>query len=126
MNPSSQGRFDIAEKEDWLRYLDNNGYVIIKEVANSQERGQAISLLWDFLEDMPGEAKYAVRRDDSVSWRNGSWFPSPRNGIANGYGMGQSKFLWYSRLLPKVSEAFRTIWGVESLLVSFDGGNVFR
>ena len=43
-----------------------------------------------------------------------------------GYGIGQSEFLWYARLLPKVREAFSLIWADDDLLVSYDGCGVFR
>ena len=30
------------------------------------------------------------------------WLPNPTNGIINGFGFGQSDFMWYLRLLPRV------------------------
>lgn len=54
------------------------------------------------------------------------WLPDPKSGIMNGFGFGQSDFLWYIRTQPKVREAFEAIWGTKDLLVSFDGGNAFR
>ena len=38
INAVESYRFDIdTEKEEMLRYLDENGYVVIKEVANHEE-----------------------------------------------------------------------------------------
>jgi hypothetical protein len=43
-----------------------------------------------------------------------------------GYGIGQSEFLWHSRTLPKLHEAFAKLWKTDDLIVSFDGCGVFR
>lgn len=121
--PREEGRFGIEDRDSWLAYLDEHGYVVLKNVASPLEVTKGISLLWDFMESFPGTE---LKRDQIETWRSPNWFPSPTNGIANGFGFGQSRFLWHARLLPKVEEAFKAIWGDVDLLVSFDGGNVFR
>lgn len=126
--PSDYGRFSLDCAEDKLaavKFLDENGYVIIKDVADEQSRAIGLNLLWDFLENqVPGSS---VKRNDPESWIPSSgWTPSISTGLLNGLGFGQSKFMWHSRLLPKVSEIFEAIWGTDDLIVSFDGGNVFR
>jgi len=47
-------------------------------------------------------------------------------GICSDYGIGQSRFLWFLRGLPKVSKIFASLWDTEDLLTSFDGCGVFR
>lgn len=80
-------------------------------------------LFWDHLESVPNTA---VRRDDVDSWGHKSWLPNSENGILSGSGIGQSDFMWTTRLLPKVKQAFAAIWDTGDLLVSFDGANAFR
>ena len=127
LQASCAGQFEIEDVGNWTNYLEENGYVVIKKVANENECSASIGMMWDFLESMPGGEKFVVRRTDSSTWRNQAWFPSSSYGLANGYGFGQSKFLWQARLLPKVETVFKTIWGQDKeLIVSFDGGNVFR
>jgi len=76
------------------------------------------------LESVP---RTQVRRGEPASWgKIGDWLPSASNGIVGKLGFGQSAFCWHTRLLPKVKQAFSAIWGDNDLLVSFDGGNVFR
>lgn len=46
-------QFDL-EDEGWLNYLDLNGYVVIKQVANISEVESAVSLFWDHFESRKG------------------------------------------------------------------------
>lgn len=120
-------RFDIdTEKSEMLEYLEKYGYVVVKEVANKDERITGISLMWDFLENY-SEAGSSANRNDSSTWDfDNDWLPSSTNGILNGIGFGQSKFLWHTRLLKKVKASFEAIWNTSHLITSFDGGNIFR
>ncbi len=68
-----------------------------------------------------------VNRHDMRTWDlKGDWLPSEKNGIISGFGFGQSRFMWNLRLMPRVKRAFEAIWNTKDLIVSFDGGNVFR
>jgi hypothetical protein len=117
-------RFDVCATEEWLAYLEEHGYCVIADVADRKSVLQAKSLLWDFLESIPGTQ---VTRTDVATWGiDGDWLPSSDNGLLGGSGVGQSAFCWHTRLLPLVRRAFASIWCCDDLIVSFDGGNVFR
>eukprot|EP00913_Durusdinium_trenchii_P012394 g11635.t1 len=118
-------RFRVdTEREAFLQHLEEEGYAVVADVLSEQDIGHARSLLWDFLEALP---QTRVRRDDVKSWGcKRDWLPDERNGILNGFGFGQSDFMWFLRLRPKVKDAFAAVWSTNDLLVSFDGGNVFR
>jgi len=95
---------------------------VIRNVANKEQQDTAVSLFWDLCESK----QPALKRDDPSTWKTECWIASPSVGIMSGYGIGQSEFLWYARLLPKVREAFGTLWADDDLLVSYDGCGVFR
>jgi hypothetical protein len=116
-------RFDISETADWMAHLDEHGYCVIAQVADAEAVEKAKSLMWDFLENAPGSK---VKRDDSLTWGTCDWLPSSQNGILGSHGFGQSEFCWHTRLLPAVKQIFAAIWGCDDLIVSFDGGNIFR
>lgn len=118
-------RFTLEnDTHDFLKYLEEYGYAVVANVASCEDIKKAQSLLWDFLEALPATR---VRRDDVKSWGDPrDWLPNPGNGIVHGWGFGQSDFMWHLRQLPRVKESFAAIWGTNDLLVSFDGGNVFR
>lgn len=114
---------DPAAKE----YLDEQGYVVFKSVANEEEINQAKSLFWDFIEHGKGwEGEQVIFRNDSTTWKH-EWWPAERsNGILFRNGIGQSPFLWYCRTLPQVKKIFSLVWDDDDLLTSFDGCGVFR
>lgn len=103
-------------------FFKENGYVVIKQVANAEERDTAVGLFWDLCENQQPK----LDRNDSSTWNTDHWVASASHGIMSGYGIGQSAFLWYARLLPKVKESFSLIWQTDDLLVSYDGCGVFR
>jgi len=103
-------------------YFKENGYVVIRNVAGVEERNTAIGLFWDLAEKMRPE----IKRTDPNTWKDEYWVADPGVGIMSGYGIGQSAFMWYSRLLPKVKQSFMQIWQTDDLLVSYDGCGVFR
>merc|ERR1712137_784507 len=124
METETSARFDITATEQWLAYLEEHGYCVLANVADAQAIEQAKSLVWDFLESVP---ETQVKRNNLSTWGiEGDWLPSPSNGILGGFGFGQSAFCWHARLLPGVKQAFAAIWDSDDLIVSFDGGNVFR
>jgi len=103
-------------------FFNANGYVVIKAVATPEQVEKGISLFWDLVE----QQQPAINRNDPSTWKTETWVASAEIGIMSGYGIGQSEFLWYTRQLPKVKEAFTRVWETDDLLVSYDGCGVFR
>jgi ectoine hydroxylase-related dioxygenase (phytanoyl-CoA dioxygenase family) len=114
-------RFDIDDG-DWLAHLKEHGYCILSGVADAESVEHARNLIWDFLENVPDAQ---AKREDPSTWED-RWIPSSTNGLIGVHGFGQSNFCWHARTLPKVRQAFETIWDCKDLIVSFDGGNAFR
>ena len=120
----SHTRFDLlTQKADMLEHLEQYGYAVIAQVATPHHTHIGLQHLWDFLENLPDTT---CKRDDPSSWSDDEWYPSPKNGILNAMGTGQSSFCWQARMLPQVKETFAAVWGTEELITSFDGANVFR
>jgi hypothetical protein len=115
-------RFDVNDPL-MVGYLKEHGYVVVKEVASSEETLQALRFLWEFLEE-----KCAMREDDPATWtdENFAKIGDSRTGILSFSGIQHSEFLWYLRLLPNVRRIFEKIFETDDLLSSFDGGNIFR
>jgi hypothetical protein len=113
-------KFDPGDPKA-AQYLEENGYVVFSQLANSKEVEKAKGLFWDHIENFT-----SAQRGDVSSWKDDTWPGDPTNGIIFNIGIGQSAFLWYLRTLPNVKKAFAGIWGDSDLLVSFDGCGVFR
>lgn len=103
-------------------FLQEQGYVVFSAVANNQEIDYAKTLLWRFLEGLGT----GIDQNNNQTWDNDRWPGSFSDGIISQYGIGQSSFLWHCRSLPRVKQAFATIWETDDLIVSFDGCGVFR
>jgi len=119
--PFNPPRFDSNDPHI-STFFKEQGYVVIKNVANKEQQQTAVSLFWDLCESK----QPLLKRNEPETWTTDKWVASPSVGIMSGYGIGQSEFLWYARLLPKVREAFSVLWGDDDLLVSYDGCGVFR
>mmetsp|Transcript_5027 Transcript_5027/g.6388 ORF Transcript_5027/g.6388 Transcript_5027/m.6388 type:complete len:341 (-) Transcript_5027:328-1350(-) len=123
IKPQHSPRFDIdTQRGEFLSYLEEYGYAVVANVADAQAVEKGKNLLWDFLQNLEGNE---IRHDDVATWED-NWLPSPQNGILAGFGFGQCDFMWHLRLLPKIKSAFAAIWETDDLIVSFDGGNMFR
>ena len=84
--------------DDKMRsYLDENGYVVIRNVISHCDIILAEQLLWKFL-----ISKTEMERENSSTWTNENFqtIGSAMTGIINKQGFGQSEFQWYLRGLP--------------------------
>eukprot|EP00009_Paramoeba_aestuarina_P003313 CAMPEP_0201516784 /NCGR_PEP_ID=MMETSP0161_2-20130828/8051_1 /ASSEMBLY_ACC=CAM_ASM_000251 /TAXON_ID=180227 /ORGANISM="Neoparamoeba aestuarina, Strain SoJaBio B1-5/56/2" /LENGTH=309 /DNA_ID=CAMNT_0047914065 /DNA_START=34 /DNA_END=963 /DNA_ORIENTATION=+ len=111
-NSQDNFRFNVEEKDVWVPYLKEHGYVVIKEVANEQERETAISHFWDLF-----EKDHDVTRNEPDTWKD--WYVD-RRGISLDVNVMQGKGAWFVRGLPKCKQAFSSIWEEEDLITSMD------
>ena len=107
---------DPALKE----FLTTHGYVVVKGVMDQTHIEVAKEKLWAFL-----KASTGMTYEDKTSWTTAKFedIGLPNNGIL--CTIGQTDFMWYMRLLPKVKAAFSLVHDTDDLLSSMDGGNIF-
>ena len=86
-----------------IAYVPEQGYVVIRNVANASELAHARELLWAFLE---GAGVGAVRD------RPETWIQSSPNqyGIVWEYGVGQSRLMWFLRTRPRLLRMFALVY----------------
>ncbi len=106
-----------------LQHLRDQGFAVVRSVADASELAHAEALLWEFL-----EGRTDMLRGEPSTWTNSNFqsVGDPTNGILSGNGFGHAEVCWFTRTLPKVRATFARIWGTERLICSFDGGNAFR
>ncbi len=104
------------------KYLEEEGYVVLKETLSKTEAQKTLDLLWDYLEDLDT----GIERHNPSTWDDSRWPTSAHGGILPSYGIGHSKSQWYLRSIPNVKKAFAKIWGTQELLTSFDGVSLWR
>jgi len=101
-------RFDLVEEEHlWLQHLHEEGYVVIKAVADSSQVTETIDLFWQDLEQTR-----QISRRKPKTWKTTQFGLSP--------DLSQSAGAWSVRGLPSVKLAFQQIWKTSDLLVSMD------
>lgn len=104
-------------------YLEEQGYVIFANALTSAEAGEAVALLWDYLEELGT----GIDRTDIDTWGDDRWPTAVHGGILPSYGIGHSAAQWFIRDVPSVKQCFSQVWDdEEDLLVSFDGVTIWR
>ena len=109
-------RFDPGDNA--LDYLQREGYVVLRGVANASELSRARELFWAFVEG----ARVGAVREDPSSWRR---LQPNQYGIVWGHGSGQSRLMWHVRTLPRLREMFERVWDSADLIASFEGFSIF-
>jgi hypothetical protein len=108
--------FDLADEANWLRQLQDHGYVVIRGVADIEQVATAKSLLWEGICERHGH----TTREDPRTWN----FPCNEAGLVP--WLGQSAGAWAVRGWPGVKRAFAHIWQTEELIVSMDCALLWR
>jgi ectoine hydroxylase-related dioxygenase (phytanoyl-CoA dioxygenase family) len=122
--PTQVPRFQVDDPAGYT-YLEENGYVVFKNVATPDEIEMGISLAWDFIESLGiGVSRNDISTMNTDQWR--SQLDPFGKGIVTANGVGQSGFLWFARGLPSVIKIFSQIWKTEDLITSFDGFCIHR
>ena len=112
-------RFEMDHQAEWLRYLDEQGYVVVTNVATQEEVARARELYWDCIEQTSPE----VKRGNVQSWQH--WKLDPRGIVLNG-DMIHCRGAWMVRGLPRVKDVFCAIWRVDDVIVSMDSPLIWR
>ena len=113
--------FDIDKTQEWLKHLNDEGYVVIKNILTSSEQKKGIDL---FKEDW-NTVSPKFDFNDTTDWsiKNSPMIFSKGQAVFNGFG--QSNFMWYLRTNSVIKNIFEKIHNTKDLSVSFDGFSVF-
>src|ERR1700744_1091119 len=94
-------RFTAGSPES-IAYLDEHGYVVIANALSGAEAAQALSLTWDYLEQLDT----GIDRNDIATWDDDRWPTAVHGGILPGHGIGHSAAQWFIRSVPNVKATF--------------------
>lgn len=114
-------RFEAGSAES-VEHLNDEGFVVIANVLDSEQTAEALDLTWRFLEDLGT----GIDRHDPSTWSDDRWPIAVHGGIIPSQGIGHSAAQWFIRSAPGVKQAFASVWDDDDLLVSFDGMALWR
>ena len=78
-------RFGFGDM-DALAHLDEYGFVVLANALSAQEAERAMSLLWDYLEELGT----GIDRTDVGTWDDDRWPTAVHGAILPSYGVGHS------------------------------------
>ena len=113
--------FNLHDKENWKKYLDEEGYVVISNILGTQEKEKAFRLFQeDWISVSPN-----FDFNNHKTWDIEHTPMMYGKGIAVFNGFGQSNFMWDLRLNKNIIDIFKYIHTTDELVVSLDGFSVF-
>lgn len=113
--------FKPEEIDSWKKYLEEHGYVVIKNVLSSEEREYGLSLFKQDLATVSSRFDF----DDTTTWSIDTCPLMFGKGMAVFNGFGQSDFMWHLRTNTKIQSIFKTIYSTDELVSSLDGFSMF-
>jgi hypothetical protein len=103
--------------EDVLTRIDNDGFVILRDVLAHQEANTFLALMWDFVETV----NPAVQRDNSASWySDGKVDPWP-HAQRDMFQLHQAGWLFGTLRELLAKRVFEPLYGTNELHSSKDG-----
>ena len=109
--------FDKLNILEWKKYLEEEGYVVIKDILDKKEIEIGLELFWKDLSYVSPK----FERNNSKSWCALTCPIMFGKGIAVFNNLGQSDFCWYIRLQKNIIDIFKNIHNTDDLKTSFDG-----
>ncbi|EHL01873.1 Clavaminate synthase-like protein [Glarea lozoyensis ATCC 20868] len=105
---------------DFRDDLFRDGFVVIKEAISEDSAEKYKDSMIQWLETFP----LGFDRHNPDTWTEENLPAHWKGGMYHGYSVAHEKFVWDARQEPGVLDAFKTIWGTDELLSSFDGINL--
>ena len=113
--------FTINDTNNWKDYLLENGFVVIKDILNIDEK----ALFWNLFKT---DFKYVSPDfdfNDKTTWTIKNYPGMFGKGICPYNGLGQSNFSWFIRTNPKIKEIYSKLFDTDDLITSIDAFSLF-
>ncbi|KAL5474496.1 hypothetical protein EMCRGX_G026451 [Ephydatia muelleri] len=117
--------FSADQVEEYKRFFDEYGYVVVRDVLTADDCQATIDDIWTYLETGAfGGIDPGIKRDNPSTWTKG-WPPMQKSGIL-GVLPVFTKRAQDNRQNPRVYEVFANILGEKELMVNQDRYGLFR
>ena len=113
--------FTKDQIEEWSRYLDEEGFVVIRDILSPTELETGLDL---FKKDMNYiSPNFSFETIESQNITTTPCIFSKGMMVFN--GIGQSDSMWFLRTNQKIQEIFKTIYKTDEIVTSLDGASIF-
>lgn len=113
--------FQTDDFEQWKKFLDEQGYVVLEEILPEQERSEIYSI---FLKEMNKVSpKLDLKDSETFTIENTPLMFAKGMAVFNGFG--NSDFMWNLRTHPNIRKIYELLHSTEKLNVSMDGFSMF-
>eukprot|EP00009_Paramoeba_aestuarina_P003751 CAMPEP_0201511282 /NCGR_PEP_ID=MMETSP0161_2-20130828/3751_1 /ASSEMBLY_ACC=CAM_ASM_000251 /TAXON_ID=180227 /ORGANISM="Neoparamoeba aestuarina, Strain SoJaBio B1-5/56/2" /LENGTH=379 /DNA_ID=CAMNT_0047906709 /DNA_START=124 /DNA_END=1260 /DNA_ORIENTATION=- len=118
--------FGIDEKENILKFFEEYGFVVVREVIDNEQIAKTLDELWSNTEELSIDS---IKRDDPATW--GSNWPAGQVGIL-GNQVASGEQAWNNRQNENILRLFQYLYGKEAgegegeLLSSVDRYGIMR
>ena len=113
--------FDIDKTTEWKKYLDEYGYVVIKNILSDKEKLESL----EFCKKDLNHISPGLDWNNPETWTidNSPLMFHKGMGIFN--GIGQTDFMWSLRTNPNIKSIYKYLHNTEELCTSLDGFSLF-
>lgn len=115
--------FRLKDKIEWMKYLREEGYVVIKDILDTEQYVDTLNMFkkdWNTIcpkFDFESTSTW----DNNCEPLHSGWGV----GMVNGHGFGQSDCQWKLRTHPNILDIWKTVHNTDELVVSYDGLSMF-
>ena len=113
--------FEKDDIDNWKMYLENEGFVVIKNVLTETELNAGLDI---FKEDMKMVSpNFDMNNSSKLNINTCPIMYGKGMAIFNGFG--QSNFMWHLRTNPQIQDIYKHVYDDDDLVVSMDGFSMF-
>lgn len=113
--------YDKNQSDLWLEHLDNEGYVVIKDILTDEEKTHAYKLFTKDIQTVSPNLDF--QNPESFIIQNVPCMFGKGMAVFNGFG--QSDAMWNLRTNNNIQHIFKAIHKTDELVVSLDGFSLF-
>ncbi len=113
--------FELNDEIKWKTFLDENGYVVIKNILNSYEKENIFNTFKTNINTV--SPLFDLDNQNTLTIENTPLMFGKGMAVFNGFG--QSDFMWKLRLNKNIKNIYEKIHNTKDLCVSLDGFSLF-
>jgi len=117
----TQKIFSKNQHDLWLKHLDDEGYVVIKDILTDEEKTNAFNLFTKDIQTVSPNLNF--ENPESFIIQNVPCMFGKGMAVFNGFG--QSDAMWNLRTNNNIQNIFKAIHKTDELVVSLDGFSLF-